>query len=87
MSVATTSPSTPYLSTIPETMTTNAPVGPPICTREPPSSEIRNPATMAVKSPRSGLRPLAIAKAMASGSATMPTMTPAITSRVNCSRS
>src|SRR6266566_3001093 len=41
MSVATTSPSTPYLSTIPETITTNAPVGPPICTREPPSSEIR----------------------------------------------
>ena len=48
MSVATTSPSTPYLSTIPETITTNAPVGPPICTREPPSSEIRKPATMAV---------------------------------------
>ena len=29
-------------------MTMNAPVGPPICTRLPPSSEIRKPATIAV---------------------------------------
>ena len=35
---------------------------------------------MAVHSPASGLRPLAIANAMASGSATMPTVTPAPTS-------
>ena len=68
------------------TMTTNAPVGPPICTREPPSAEIRKPATMAVKRPRSGLTPLAIAKAIASGSATMPTITPATTSAKNWSR-
>src|SRR6266516_2093472 len=67
-------------------MTTNAPVGPPICTREPPRAEMRNPAMMAVNSPRSGLTPLAIAKAMASGSATIPTMMPALRSARNCSR-
>src|SRR5712692_7193809 len=41
------SPSMPYLATIPETTTTNAPVGPPICVFEPPSAEIKNPVTMA----------------------------------------
>ena len=41
-------PSTPWLATMPATITTNAPVGPPICTREPPSAEIRKPATIAV---------------------------------------
>jgi len=41
---------------------------------------------MAVNSPRSGLTPLAIAKAMASGSATIPTMIPAPKSDRNCSR-
>jgi len=45
-----------------------------------------NPATIAVNSPRSGPTPLAIAKAMASGSATIPTMIPAIRSARNCSR-
>ena len=39
------------------------------------------PATMAVVSPASGLRPLAMAKAMASGRATTPTVRPAPTSR------
>jgi hypothetical protein len=29
-------------------MTTKAPVGPPIWTREPPRAEMRNPATIAV---------------------------------------
>ena len=48
MSVAMTSPSTPCCCTIPDTITTNAPVGPPIWTREPPSSEMRKPATIAV---------------------------------------
>jgi len=67
-------------------MTTNAPVGPPIWTREPPRAETRNPAMMAVNSPRSGLTPLAIANAMASGSATIPTMMPAPRSEKNCSR-
>src|SRR5689334_591891 len=67
-------------------MTTNAPVGPPICTRDPPSAEIRNPATMAVASPRSGVTPLAIAKAIASGRATIPTMIPACRSAANWGR-
>ena len=42
-------------------MTTNAPVGPPICTRDPPSAEMMKPATIAVHSPRSGVTPLAMA--------------------------
>ena len=58
-------------------MTANAPVGPPICTRLPPKTEIQKPATTAVKRPRSGLTPLAIANAIAKGRATMPTITPA----------
>ena len=33
---------------MPETTTTNAPVGPPICTREPPSAEMMKPAAIAV---------------------------------------
>src|SRR6266851_2061320 len=41
------SPSMPYFATIPETTTTNAPVGPPICVFDPPSAEIKNPVTMA----------------------------------------
>src|SRR5205809_4274021 len=68
-------------------MTTNAPVGPPIWTFDPPNAEIRKPATMAVHNPRSGVTPLAIAKAIANGSATTPTTTPARASRVNCARS
>src|SRR5262245_45493625 len=68
-------------------MTTNAPVGPPICTRDPPSAEMRNPATMAVHKPRPGVTPLAIANAMAKGRATMPTMTPAVTSARSWRRS
>jgi len=38
-----------------------------------------------VNTPRSGLTPLAIANAIASGSATMPTITPATASAKNCS--
>ena len=41
-------PETPWAAMMPATITTNAPVGPPICTREPPSAEMRNPATTAV---------------------------------------
>ena len=41
-------PESPCLARIPATMTTNAPVGPPIWTFEPPRNEIRNPPTMAV---------------------------------------
>ena len=67
-------------------MTTKAPVGPPIWTRLPPSSEIRNPATTAVTRPFSGDTPEAIAKAIASGIATMPTTTPAWRSARNWAR-
>ena len=48
MTVQMTSPSYPNCATMPETMTTNAPVGPPICTRLPPSAEMRNPPMIAV---------------------------------------
>jgi hypothetical protein len=48
MRVATASPSYPNSATTLATSTTKAPVGPPICTRLPPMSEIRAPATMAV---------------------------------------
>ncbi|EWS64012.1 hypothetical protein Y695_02749 [Hydrogenophaga sp. T4] len=58
-------------------MTMKAPAGPPICTEVPPSAEMRKPAMMAVHRPASGLSPLAMANAMASGSATMPTVAPA----------
>ena len=65
----------------------NAPAGPPTCTRDPPSSEISIPATIAVKMPASGFRPEAIAKAIANGSATTPTVMPAIRSAVKVARS
>ena len=67
-------------------MTTKAPVGPPIWTREPPKAEMMKPATIAVYRPRSGVTPLAMAKAIASGRATMPTMTPACRSATNWRR-
>src|SRR3546814_4589483 len=63
------------------TTTTNAPVGPPTWTREPPSAEMRNPAMTAVINPLSGVAPLAIAKAMARGRATIATVSPAMLSR------
>ena len=64
--VAVARPESPYFCTILKTITANAPVGPPICTLLPPSAEIMKPATIAVKSPRSGLTPEAIAKAIGS---------------------
>ena len=63
--------------------TTNAPVGPPICTLEPPNSEMKKPATTAVTSPLSGEAPEATAIAMARGNATIATVTPATTSERN----
>jgi hypothetical protein len=39
---------TPYRATIAYTITMKAPVGPPICTREPPRALTRKPATIAV---------------------------------------
>ena len=71
---------------MPNTITMNAPAGPPICTLEPPSAEIRKPAMIAVKMPCSGLTPDAIANAIASGSATTATVMPAPTSRTKVSR-
>ena len=41
---------------------------------------------IAVYRPRSGVRPLAIANAIARGRATTPTITPAVRSEVNCDR-
>ena len=38
---------TPYFETMPATTTTNAPVGPAICTREPPSADTMKPVTTA----------------------------------------
>ena len=67
-------------------MTMNAPAGPPICTLEPPRAEIRKPAMMAVHSPACGDRPEAMANAMASGSATMPTVMPAPASAMKRAR-
>lgn len=62
-----------------ESTAMNAPVGPEICTRVPPKSEVNSAATMAVYSPCSGRAPDAMANAMASGRATMPTTNPANT--------
>jgi len=47
INVQTYRPPTPYVVTIPEITTTNAPVGPPICTIEPPSAEMMKPVTTA----------------------------------------
>ena len=77
INVASSSPPTPYCSTMPYTITINAPAGPPICTREPLKSEIKKPAIMAVNKPASGFSPEAIANAIASGSATTATVSPA----------
>ena len=77
MSVARIRPSKPCAAITPATITTNAPVGPPICTREPPSAEIRTPAMIAVISPSRGLAPLAIPSAIANGRATIATVRPA----------
>ena len=61
-----------------------APVGPPICTREPPNKEIKNPATMAVQMPAEGEAPEAMANAIAKGNAKTPTVMPAAMSLPNC---
>ena len=48
ISVTMARPGRPKRATMPATMTTNAPVGPPIWVREPPRAEMRKPATTAV---------------------------------------
>src|SRR6266849_5222688 len=70
------SPSTPYFAMMPKTTTTNAPVGPPIWVFDPPRAEITKPATIAQYRPASGGTPEAMAKAIARGSATRPTVMP-----------
>src|SRR5713226_3080693 len=69
-------PSTPYFAMMPKTTTTNAPVGPPIWVFDPPRAEITKPATIAQYRPASGGTPEAMAKAIANGSATRPTVMP-----------
>jgi hypothetical protein len=76
-------PSMPYFATIPNTTTTKAPVGPPICVEDPPKAEITKPATIAQYRPACGGIPEAIAKAIAKGSATSPTVIPARRSAMN----
>src|ERR1019366_5305591 len=51
--------------------------GPPMQPLVPQSAEMMKPAITAVKMPASGLTPEAVAKAIVSGSATMPTVMPA----------
>ena len=80
ISAQTTSACGPCDKTIGASNGTNAPAGPPICTREPPSSETKKPPMMAVKIPISGFSPDAMASAIASGNATMPTISPAVRS-------
>ena len=72
--------------TMPKIITMKAPVGPPICTREPPRADTTKPPMMAVRMPCEGDTPEAMPKAMASGRATMPTMRPAMASAANFSR-
>ena len=61
-------------------MTTNAAVGPEILKRDPPVNAIIIPAIIAVYKPCCGGTPLAIANAMESGIAIIPTVKPAIIS-------
>ena len=58
-------------------------VGPAICTREPPNADTINPATMAVYNPYCGGTPDEMANAIANGSATRPTVIPAVRSAAN----
>lgn len=80
-------PSLPYSAMMPATTTTNAPVGPPIAVSVPPSADVINPAMTAVYMPAWGGMPEAMANAIASGSATSPTVAPAIASDKNVWRS
>src|ERR1035437_9944219 len=61
-------------------MMTNAPVGPPIWTRDPLNAATMPPPIIAVKSPCSGFTPDAMANAIESGNATVMTVRPAIKS-------
>jgi hypothetical protein len=86
MKVAACNPAMPYCAVMPASTATKAPVGPEICTLEPPNNEVATPATMAVYRPCAGVAPEAMAKAMAKGMATMPTTSPAMVLGSQCSR-
>ena len=60
----------------PADLATIAPVGPETCTGEPPKTAAMRPATIAVMRPASALRPELTPNPSASGSATMPTVSP-----------
>ena len=85
MMVAIVSPVIPYWAIMPEITTMKAPVGPPIRKREPPNTAMMKPATIAVMRPCWGVTPDAMPKAIARGSAMIPTMMPAIRSETNLS--
>jgi hypothetical protein len=76
----------PYCAPTATTMGMKAAVGPPIWTRDPPSAEMRNPATMAVTMPAAGVELEAMPSAIASESATTPTVAPAARSGTRSAR-
>ena len=80
MKVAMASPERPYIWMMLKIITINAPVGPPICTLLPPRADTMKPPMTAVTRPVVGPTPLAMANAIASGRATMPTTMPAVRS-------
>ena len=68
---------TPWAATTGPSTTTMAPVGPETWMLEPPNTAAMTPATMAVIRPLSAPAPELTPKARASGSAMMPTVSPA----------
>ena len=65
----------------------NAPAGPPIWKRLPPSAETMKPPMIAAYNPCAGEAPEAMAIAIDSGSATMATVSPASASARRCCHS
>src|SRR5712691_66062 len=76
-----------YLTIVPMPVTPSRTSSTPAIIVEPPSAEIRKPVTIAQYSPACGERPEAMAKAIAKGRATRPTVTPASKSERNLWRS
>ena len=70
-------PPRPYCWTMGSRITTKAAVGPETLKREPPLRAISGAATSTVYRPCCGGAPTAMARAMASGMAMMPTVSPA----------
>jgi len=71
------SPARPKRAAIGDKITTKAAVGPDTLAREPPNNAVSPPATIAVYRPCCGGAPQAIARAIESGKATIPTTSPA----------